>query len=660
MPPLPRFPQRILTSSVMIPLLLLGGSQLEKTADQTEISSGAVFGNDAQSGFSHLVSSIPRESPGSSDQIDRFIARATLLDSRLSPSSQPLHWQRVRISNSPDLGRKIRIVELWIIPDSGMEPQRKSRDLFLADQLIVRTAKSLSVDQLTEKLTELDLRLGRRLGGDLVTLRLADSSLDAIPEALDLLANFPEYFTTAEPDGIGFGAGIPNDPDFNQQWGLHNAGQNGGSVDADVDGPDFWDIIGEAPDVLIAVLDSGLNFTHPDLIGIAWQNPGEIPDDGIDNDGNGKVDDVHGWDFTNNDNDATDDQGHGSHVTGIIAANRDDNEGVAGMIGGAGILVGKVLNDSNSGLTSDLIAATTYAREQGVHIMNLSLQNYPYSSSLNSEFTSCETAGILLSICAGNQGVNNDSTPNYPSSYPHSNIIAVGNHERNDVRWSGSFNPSNYGPSSVDLFAPGRLILSPILGTSYSLYTGTSQAAPFVTGVAAAIKQANPSWTAGDIKASIMDSVITRSAYSGICVSGGRLNAVSAISASFRQQPEQDSDADGFSNFFEYLTGNRIDLTTNHPVVTSEVSGGNLLLGVAIISRPDAHLTVERSTDLIQWHSEEIIDFSTSSTLLGGTPLSGSTKAFLRIRAVPSPLTPDDPSAPDSLRQRPSNTQKQH
>jgi subtilisin family serine protease len=419
--------------------------------------------------------------------------------------------------------------------------------MFLADQLIVKTARGLSENVIAQRFEASGMKIEAVLGERLVAVRLPDPGLDAVPSALAFLAAHPELAESAEPDGVGFGGGTPNDPSFSQQWGFHNTGLLGGTVDADVDAPEFWDIVDSTPGIVVAVLDSGLNYTHPDLQGIAWINPGEIAGDGIDNDSSGRIDDINGWDFVNSDNDPTDDHGHGSNVTGIIAANRGNATGIAGMLKGVRILACKILNSSNSGTTSNLIAGVTYARQRGVPVMNLSLQSYPFSSTLNTEFTACQTAGILLSICAGNQGTDNDTTPNYPSSYTHPNIISVGNHDRTDVRWSGSFNPSNFGATSVDLFAPGRDILSPILGTSYSNYTGTSQAAPFVTAVCAAIKYANPTWGATQIKSSVISSVVNVASYSGICVTGGRLNAVNAVSSAFRLLPNQDADGDRFS-----------------------------------------------------------------------------------------------------------------
>ncbi|MEN3943704.1 S8 family peptidase [Prosthecobacter sp. SYSU 5D2] len=351
------------------------------------------------------------------------------------------------------------------------------------------------------------------------------------------------------------------------------------------------------------------------------------PNDGLDNDGNGRVDDVNGWDFVNADNNPLDDHNHGSHVTGIIAANRDNFVGVAGMISGVKILVCKILNESNSGLTSNLIAATTYARLQGTPIMNLSLQSYPYSSTLNTEFNACESAGILLSMSAGNLGSNNDSQPNYPSSYPHGNIIAVGNHDRTDNRYSSS----NYGLISVDIFAPGTLVYSTIKNNGHSTMTGTSMATPFVTAMAAAIKSLNPAWQADQIKNSILSSSIPHTAYNQICTTGGRLNAVTAIAHAIRSNPWADTDADGHSNLLEYCAGSRVDNADSIPDISLAQEGGYLRMRMPHANRPDVLLNLARSGDLDSWHGEDIADFSTENIMEGGIPLNGSQGRFLRI-----------------------------
>ncbi|MBL9144688.1 MAG: S8 family serine peptidase [Verrucomicrobiaceae bacterium] len=579
----------------------------------------------------------PRDRSKSNDPAERAIASGQVLQERVLTAATVGRWRRERLVRSVVQERLLHVQEEWEDDAAGARWVSYGRNIFLADQVIVRASVGVSRDQLSSRLRDFGMSIVQSIGTDLFTVRLPSSDLDALPAALISLNALHGWVASSEGDGVGFGAGTPNDTSFATQWGHHNTGQSGGTVDADVDAPEFWDILDSTPGIVVAVLDSGLNFTHPDLLSIAWTNPGEIAGDGIDNDSSGRIDDVNGWDFTNGDNNPTDDHGHGSNVSGIIAANRNNATGIAGMIGGAKLLVCKILNASNSGLTSNLIAATTYARLRGAPVMNLSLQSYPFSSTLNTEFTACQTAGILLSICAGNQGVNNDTTPNYPSSYTHTNIISVGNHDRTDARWSGVFNPSNYGVVSVDLFAPGRDIYSPILGTSYSSYTGTSQATPYVTAVAAAIKYLNPSWQATDIKNSILASVVTRPAYSGLCMTGGRLNAVAAVSHAVRQLPLADSDGDSYSNLLEYVTGTRMDSAVSRPEVTATTTGGFFRMGLPLVSRPDASLEVQRSTDLFSWFTTNITDFSAGNAIEGGIPADGTQGRFLRVRVVAAP-----------------------
>ena len=476
--------------------------------------------------------SFPADNSVSLHPVERAVADGVVLEARLEPGPARGSWTRERLVQTKVQPRPVRVVEEWTQATGAGGWVCRRRDMYLADQLIVKARSEILAEQLGQQLALLGMKVETRVNDSVFTVRLPKNNLAAAPEALRLLAAHPEIAESAEMDGVGFGGGVPNDSFFGEQWGLHNTGQSGGTADADIDAPEFWDQIESTPGMVIAVIDSGLNLTHPDLQNIAWVNPGEIAGDGMDNDGDGRVDDVNGWDFANNDNNPVDDHGHGSNVTGIIAANRNNGEGIAGLISGVRVVVCKVLNSSNSGTTSSLIAAVTYARQRGVPVMNLSLQNYPYSSTLDAEFTACQNEGILLCICAGNQGVDNDITPNYPSCYPHANIIAVGNHDRTDVRWAGSSSASNYGVNSVDLFAPGREILSPILGTAYSYYTGTSQATPFVAAVATALKYLHPAWKAPEIKSRILGSVVMRPSYSGICVTGGRLNAFAALGVS--------------------------------------------------------------------------------------------------------------------------------
>lgn len=572
---------------------------------------------------------LPPDDPSSPDPSVRALALSSLIEERLLPGKSTGLWQRERLVSSSIQDRLLHVREVWELDAPQQRWIHHQREIYLADQVIVRVRPNVSPQTLSAQLEAQGLKLRETIAPGLFTVELPGKDLDALEEGLGVLAGMPDYVAFAEPDGVGFGAAMPNDPQFNLQWGHHNTGQSSGTADADVDAPEFWDIMQTTPGMVIAVLDSGLNFTHPDLQGLPWTNSGEIPNDGIDNDLNGRVDDFYGWDFVNSDNQPTDDQQHGTHVTGIIAANRDNSLGVAGMISDVKILVCKILNASNSGTTSNLIAATTYARQLGAPIMNLSLQNYPNNATLNTEFNACEEAGILLSICAGNQGRDNDIQPNYPSSYPQANIIAVGNHDRTDNRYSGS----NYGLNSVDIFAPGTLVYAPVLNASYSNLTGTSMATPHVTAVAAAIKFLNPTWQAGQIKTSILSSSIPQTAYHQICNSGGRLNAVTAIAHAIRLNPWADTDADGYSNLLEYSAGSRVDKGDSIPQISVALSEGYLRLSMAHANRPEVVLSVLRSGDLSSWSADDIADFSSENHKEGGIPMNGSLGRFLRMEA---------------------------
>lgn len=592
-------------------------------------------GNSEKTREETFLPSLPADVADSAHPVERAAARGVLLDATTRLLEKSGDLERIRLMRTPVLPGPVLVVDEWLrAPDSDNWTCTR-RDFFFADRIIVRARQGATLPKLHEALERAGAVLSRKLADDLYAADLLQSGLFAVRDSLAALAAERDTISHAEPDGVGFGGGLPNDPQFSSQWGHHNTGLSGGVSDADVDAPEFWDLIESAPGVVVAVLDSGLNFTHPDLQNLAWRNPGEIAGDGVDNDGSGRIDDVTGWDFVNNDSHPADDHGHGSNVTGILCATRNNGTGIAGMIGGVQIMVCKILNSSNSGSTSNLIAATAYARQRGVRIMNLSLQNYPYSASLNAEFTNCRNAGILLCICAGNQGTNNDTTPNYPGSYPHDNILVVANHDRTDARWSGSFNPSNYGAVSVDIFAPGRSILSPVLGTSYSEYTGSSQSAPYVTAAAAAIQYLNPAWQAPQIKASLLASRVPRPAYSSLCSSGGRFNAPAAAAHAVRLQPDNDADGDGFTSLYEYLAGTRMDSAASVPRPATTVSGGYLRLTLGQVIRPDAAFTAERSDDLNTWTTEGVTLFSNDALLEAGVPFDATPRSFLRLRPVP-------------------------
>ena len=335
-------------------------------------------------------------------------------------------------------------------------------------------------------------------------------------------------FKYIEPDYIVTKAvTIPNDPGFGQLWGLNNTGQNGGTPDADIDAPEAWDIQTGNPNLVIGVIDTGVDYNHPDLVGNIWTNPGEIAGDGIDNDNNGYIDDIRGWDFAYNDNNPSDVDGHGTHVSGTIAGKGNNGVGVTGVAWNAKIMPLKFLNDSGSGSTSNAILAINYATAKGVKLTNNSWGGGGYSQALYDAINAAGQQGALFIAAAGNDSNNTDITPAYPASYNLANIISVASTTRTD---SLSYF-SNYGLTSVDLGAPGSDIYSTLPNNSYGTYSGTSMASPHVAGAAALVWSQNPTWTAQQVKNTLMNTGDPIAALAGKTVSGKRLNVFNALAA---------------------------------------------------------------------------------------------------------------------------------
>ena len=319
---------------------------------------------------------------------------------------------------------------------------------------------------------------------------------------------------------------FPNDPRFAEQWGLHNTGQPAGKADADIDAPEAW-AGGTGGAVLIGVIDSGIDLHHPDLKNNIFTNPGEVPSNGVDDDGNGYADDVHGWDFVNDDNDPDDDNGHGTHVGGIIAASGGNAVGVTGVCWSARMLPLKFLDETGSGATSDAILAIQYAVRMGVKVANASWGSFFYSNALRAAIHEAGQHGLLLIAASGNDAVDNEIHPHYPSDYDLDNIISVTSTDRNDAL---SFF-ADYGARSVDLGAPGYDVLSTFPGDRYVRLTGTSMSCAFVSGAACLLWSRAPLMTAGEVKASILASVDRLPSLAGRTVTGGRLNLMRMVSS---------------------------------------------------------------------------------------------------------------------------------
>jgi len=350
-------------------------------------------------------------------------------------------------------------------------------------------------------------------------------------EALKRFSEHPNV-ELVEPNYLYHAVTTPNDTRYPEMWWLNNIGQTGGTTDADIDAPEAWDIATGDASIIVGVVDTGIDYTHPDLAANVWVNPGEIAGDGIDNDGNGFVDDVHGYDFVNNDGDPFDDNEHGTHVSGTIGAVTNNGLGVAGVAWNVQVMGLKFLDRNGSGSTTDAIDAILYGVDMGADILSNSWGGGGFSSSLEASIQTAESAGVLFVAAAGNgdargRPIDNDANPQYPASYPEANIISVAATDHNDAM--ASF--SNFGATSVDLAAPGVSILSTIPGNQYALFSGTSMATPHVSGAAVVLLGNDPTLTVSQLKAKILDNVDVLPQLSGLMVTGGRLNLANALGA---------------------------------------------------------------------------------------------------------------------------------
>lgn len=336
-------------------------------------------------------------------------------------------------------------------------------------------------------------------------------------------------------------ARTPDDPDFGLLHGLHNAGETGGTTDADIDAPEAWGVNAGAPEDVVALLDTGVDVTHPDLDDNIWKNPDEIPDNGTDDDANGYVDDVHGWDFVNGDNslyDEYDDESHGTHVAGIIAAEGNNAIGTTGVTWKAKVMPLKIVGPTGTSV-SRVIAALRYATSEGIKVSNNSYgcyQSTPTSPCSNpyllEELIKVDAAGHLFVASAGNGNKDTDVVAHYPSGYDSPNVVSVAATDKNDALWRDPDNgdASSYGASSVDLAAPGGDIYSTV-PYFFDYKSGTSMAAPHVTGVAALLRNQFPTLGHVQVKDQILRSVDKKDSLLGKTATGGRLNAASALAA---------------------------------------------------------------------------------------------------------------------------------
>ncbi|HEY6761922.1 MAG TPA: S8 family peptidase [Baekduia sp.] len=358
--------------------------------------------------------------------------------------------------------------------------------------------------------------IGRRLGSiDAVVVRPRKGiAVAALRRALERRRDV-RY---VEPDVILAKSVTPDDPDLIRQYAL---GDGTGSISAQ----QAWDT--RTSCAKVATLDSGAEYDHPDLKSNIWHNPHEIAGNDKDDDHNGYVDDYYGVDIPKGRDSGTDEDGHGTHVAGIIGGHTDNATGIAGTCWKTSIVPVRFMNSRGRGSTSDAIAGMQYAARAGAKVINCSFGASTASKSLHDEIGDLKKKGVLLVVAAGNDGEDLSSDPSYPASYTDGNIISVAATTADDTL--ASF--SNYDDKGVDLAAPGDGILSTYPTDRYKTLSGTSMAAPFVSAAAAMLRAKDPDASYSQIRQRLLSSVDPLPALKGKVATGGRLDLRRALEA---------------------------------------------------------------------------------------------------------------------------------
>ena len=423
----------------------------------------------------------------------------------------------------------IKAICLCVILLSGMTSvfAQKSEKAFADGELLVKFKSGVKRSEVARANAFVGAQLAETLG-DLNWVRVR------IPNGMTVEAAIEYYRKTgeveaAQPNFYYRLSATPNDPQFPNS-GMYGLGK--------ISAPAAWDLTTGSTAVVVADIDTGMRYTHEDLAANAWTNPGEINGNGVDDDGNGFVDDFYGYDFRFNDSDPLDQHGHGTHTAGTIGAVGNNGVGVAGVNWNVKLMTIKIYSAGATDSTSAmLVNAYNYVRlmkERGVNIRvtNNSYGDCPeacgYDQATKDALDALGAAGVLNVFAAGNNGRNIDTgAPHYPSSYTLPTILAVASSTSTDAR--SSF--SNFGTTSVDLAAPGSGIFSTTFGSnsSYGGMSGTSMAAPHAAGAAALLSAYNPNLSVYSLKATLMNTVDQLAAWNGVVKSGGRLNVLRAL-----------------------------------------------------------------------------------------------------------------------------------
>lgn len=413
----------------------------------------------------------------------------------------------------------------------------------VANSVLARLSNRQSLTTDTEKLlasqgVTVDKQFTAVEGLVRLTFELSETALtsDAFTQAasVDLASKIKQLeksgkFEYVEPDWVVHLLNVPTDSAYTNGtlWGLNNQGQNGGTAGVDVNVISAWSQTTGDPNIVVGVVDTGIRYTHTDLASNMWVNPNEIPNNGVDDDNNGYIDDIYGINAINNSGDPFDDNDHGTHCAGTIAASGNDAGPIVGVAYTTKLMALKFLSASGSGSTSNAIETIQYALNEGVDILSNSWGGGGYSQSLYDVIAAANNAGVLFIAAAGNNASNTDNTTYYPQGYNVENVISVAAIDRTGNL--ASF--SNYGVASVDIAAPGVAVYSSTASSdnSYSSFNGTSMATPHVAGVAALLLSEFPNASITDLKNRLLNSAVYLPALDGRIATEGMVNAAGAL-----------------------------------------------------------------------------------------------------------------------------------
>ena len=437
----------------------------------------------------------------------------------------------------------VLVGSLGLVPLHLLATEEEPQPTFVPDELLIRFQPDLPPEEIQAFYQEYGLTFQEDLTPDpeaQAPLVRAKSPQEIDQGLLETMQRDPRVLY-AEPNYILQVAKMPDDPDFDKLWGLHNTGQTGGKVDADIDAPEAWDIGTGSKSVIVAVIDTGVDYNHPDLVDNMWTNPKECPQgpgkcqaNGKDDDGNGYVDDFYGVNTITGSGDPMDDFGHGTHVAGILGASGNNQVGVVGVNWKVRIAACKFLSASGSGTTANAIKCFNYFKDleenQGIQVR---VTNNSWGGGGASQALKDAMAALENTLHAAAAGNSNSSAPSYPAAYDLENIVSVAATDHND-EYAGF---SNWGVPHVDLAAPGVGILStvpkgscPLCSPSgYASASGTSMATPYVAGAAALIWSQYPNLSVAQVKQRIMAGVDLLDDTSKETVTNGRLNLLNSL-----------------------------------------------------------------------------------------------------------------------------------